>query len=96
MTSSTSTSTTPTYDHKAGKIVIFNRDNFADWERTCEAALIMSEGWDFVTGTEDLNQVNSANRRRRGKANKIIYNSIGDDRQKEMRAIIKAYDIQGI
>ena len=55
MTSSISTSTTPTYDYKAGKIVIFNGDNFADWERTCEAALIISEGWDFITSTEDLN-----------------------------------------
>jgi hypothetical protein len=30
MTSSTLTLTPPIYDHKAGKIVIFNRDNFAD------------------------------------------------------------------
>ena len=55
MTLSTSTSTAPIYDHKAGKIVIFNGDNFADWERTCEAALIMLEGWDFITSVEDLN-----------------------------------------
>src|ERR1700722_8440421 len=97
MTSSTLTSTTPTYDHKAGKIVIFNGDNFADWERTCEAALIMSEGWDFVTGAEDLNRVNSTDgRRRRGEANKIIYNSIGDDRQVEMRTMMKEYNIQGM
>ena len=97
MTSSTLTLMTPIYDHKAGKIVIFNRDNFADWERTCEAALIIAEGQDFVTSTEDPARVNSANRRRRrGEANKIIYNSIGDDRQEEMRAIIKAYDIQGM
>jgi len=57
----------------------------------------MLEGWDFVTSVEDPNWVNSANRRRRrGEANKIIYNLIGDDRQEEMRAIIKAYDIQGM
>jgi hypothetical protein len=55
MTSSISTSTTPTYDYKAGKIVIFNRDNFIDWERTYKAALIMLEGWDFITSVEDLN-----------------------------------------
>jgi len=30
MTFSTLTLTTPIYNHKAGKIVIFNRDNFAD------------------------------------------------------------------
>jgi len=30
MTSSTLTLTTPTYNYKAGKIVIFNRDNFID------------------------------------------------------------------
>jgi len=30
MTFSTLTLTTPTYDHKAGKIVIFNGDNFID------------------------------------------------------------------
>jgi len=54
----------------------------------------MLEGWDFVTSAEDLNQVNLANgRRRRGEANKIIYNLIGDNRQKEIRAIIKAYNI---
>ena len=81
MTSSISTSTTPTYNHKAGKIVIFNRDNFADWERTCKAALIILEGWDFITSAEDPNRVNLTNgRRRRGEANKIIYNLIGDDR----------------
>jgi len=41
----------------------------------------MSEGWDFITGAEDLNRVNLADgRRRRGEANKIIYNLIGDDR----------------
>ena len=44
MTSSISTLTTPIYDHKVGKIVIFNGDNFIDWERTYEAALIMLEG----------------------------------------------------
>jgi hypothetical protein len=81
MTSSALTATAPIYDHKAGKIAIFNGDNFADWERTCEAALIMVEGWDFVTGTEDPARVNLVNRRRRrGEANKIIFNSIGDDR----------------
>jgi hypothetical protein len=97
MSSSTSTTTAPTFDHKAGKIVIFNGDNFADWERTCEAALIMAEGWDFVTGTEDPNRVNSTDgRRRRGEANKIIYNSIGDDRQEEMRTMMKEYNIKGM
>ena len=40
MTSSTS----PIYDYKASKIVIFNGDNFADWERTYKAALIILEG----------------------------------------------------
>jgi len=53
MTSSTSTSTTPSYDHKASKIVIFNGDNFVDWERTYKAALIIVEGWDFVTSIEN-------------------------------------------
>jgi hypothetical protein len=53
------------YDHKVGKIVIFNGDNFVDWERTYKAALIILEGWDFITSIEDLNWVNLANRRRR-------------------------------
>jgi len=44
MTSSTLTLTTPIYNYKAGKIIIFNGDNFVDWERTCKAALIMLEG----------------------------------------------------
>ena len=55
MSLSTSTIMAPTYDYKAGKIVIFNGDNFVDWERTCKAALIMVEGQDFVTSIEDLN-----------------------------------------
>ena len=55
MTSSILTLTTPTYDYKAGKIVIFNGDNFADWKRTCKVALIILEGWDFITGVENLN-----------------------------------------
>ena len=32
------------YDYKASKIVIFNGDNFIDWERTYKAALIILEG----------------------------------------------------
>ena len=55
MTSSISTLIIPTYNYKAGKIVIFNRDNFIDWERTYKAALIILEGWDFITSIEDLN-----------------------------------------
>ena len=47
------TVTVPTYDYKAGKIVIFNGDNFADWERTCKAALIIVKGWDFITSVKD-------------------------------------------
>jgi len=43
MTFSTLTATAPIYDYKAGKIVIFNGDNFVDWERTYKAALIMAE-----------------------------------------------------
>jgi hypothetical protein len=38
ISSSTSTAAVPTYDHKAGKVIIFNGNNFPDWERTCEAA----------------------------------------------------------
>ena len=55
MTSSILTLIIPIYDYKAGKTVIFNRDNFIDWERTCEAALIILEGWDFITSAEDPN-----------------------------------------
>ena len=55
MSLSTSTITAPTYNYKAGKIVIFNGDNFIDWERTYKAALIILEGWDFITSIEDLN-----------------------------------------
>ena len=32
------------YDYKAGKIIIFNGDNFINWERTYKAALIILEG----------------------------------------------------
>jgi len=57
----------------------------------------MLEGWDFITGAKNPNRVNLANgRRRQGEVNKIIYNSIEDNRQKEIYAIIKAYDIQEI
>jgi hypothetical protein len=97
MSSSTSTAAVPTYDHKAGKVIIFNGDNFPDWERTCEAALIMAEGWDFVTGDEDPTRVNTADgRKRRGEALKIIFNSVGSTRQEEMRALMKQHDIQGM
>ena len=53
MSLSTLTVMAPIYNYKAGKIIIFNRDNFTDWERTCKAALIILEGWDFVTSIED-------------------------------------------
>jgi hypothetical protein len=78
MSFSTSTLAVPTYDHKAGKVIIFNRDNFPDWERTCEAALIITEGWDFVTSDKDLTRVNTADKRKqREEALKIIFNSVG-------------------
>ena len=54
MSLSTLTATAPIYDYKAGKIIIFNKDNFADQERTCEAALIIAEGWDLIISAEDL------------------------------------------
>ena len=53
MSSSTLTVTAPIYDHKAGKIIIFNRDNFVDQERTYKAALIIVKGWDFITSVKD-------------------------------------------
>ena len=94
---STLTVIAPIYNYKAGKIIIFNRDNFADQEYTYKAALIIVKGWDFITNIEDPAQVNLANgRRRRGEANKIIYNLIGYDCQEEMYMIIKKYNIQGI
>jgi hypothetical protein len=43
MSLSTLTITAPIYNYKAGKIVIFNRDNFIDWERTYKVALIIVE-----------------------------------------------------
>jgi ABC-type uncharacterized transport system ATPase subunit len=94
MSSSTLTPAVPTYDHKARKVVIFNKDNFPDWERTCEAVLIMAKGWDFVTGDKDLIRVNIADKRkRRGEALKIIFNSVRSTRQEEMRVLIKQHDI---
>ena len=44
MSLSTLTITVPIFNYKAGKIIIFNGDNFIDWERTYKAALIMVEG----------------------------------------------------
>jgi hypothetical protein len=77
MSSSTSTVAVLTYDHKAGKVVIFNGGSFPDWEDTCEAALIRAEGWDFVMGDKDPTRVNTADgRKRRGEALKIIFNSL--------------------
>jgi hypothetical protein len=59
--------------------------------------MIMAEGWDFVTGDEDLTRVNTADgRKRRGEALKIIFNSVGSTRQEEMRALIKQHDIEGM
>jgi hypothetical protein len=57
----------------------------------------MAEGWDFVTGDKDPKRVNTANKRkRRGEALKIIFNSVRNTRQKEIRALIKQHDIQEI
>jgi hypothetical protein len=33
--------TTEYYNAKAGRIAIFNGENYADFERTCEAALVI-------------------------------------------------------
>jgi hypothetical protein len=91
---STLTATVLTYDHKAGKVIIFNRDNFPDWERTYKAVLIMAGGWDFVTSDKDLIRVNTAEeRKRKEEALKIIFNSVGSTRQEEIRALIKQYNI---
>jgi hypothetical protein len=81
MSLSTLTAMALIYNHKASKIVIFNGNNFVDWECTYKAALIIVEGWDFITSVKDLVQVNLANRRRkRGEVNKIIYNLIRHNR----------------
>ena len=53
MSLSTLTVMAPIYDYKAGKIVIFNGDNFTDQEYTYKAALIIVEGWDFITSIKD-------------------------------------------
>jgi hypothetical protein len=40
------------YNVKAGRIAIFNGENYADFERTCEVALVIAGAWNFVTGRE--------------------------------------------
>jgi hypothetical protein len=67
MTTPSASTTTEFYDAKAGRIAIFNGGNYADFERTCEAALIVAGAWNFVTGREVAAEARSADAiKRRG------------------------------
>jgi hypothetical protein len=93
MISTTNTGTTEYYSAKAGRIAIFNGENYADFERTCEAALVIVGAWSFIDGQEDPTTARSADAlKRRAEGIKLIFNSVGQSFQAGIREAMKAQD----
>jgi hypothetical protein len=89
--------TTEYYNAKAGRIAIFNGENSADFERTCEAALVIVGAWSFVDGQEDAAAARSADAvKRRGEGIKLIFNSVGQSFQVGIREYMKQQDPRGM
>jgi hypothetical protein len=91
MASTTNTGTTEFYTAKAGRIAIFNGENYADFERTCEAALVIVGAWGFIDGQEDPAAARTADAlKRRAEGIKLIFNSVGQSFQAGIREYMKA------
>jgi hypothetical protein len=90
MASTTNFGTTEYYTAKAGRIAIFNGENYSDFEETCEAALIIVGAWGFVDGTEDPTMARTADAlKRRAEGIKLIYNSVGQSFRAGIREHMK-------
>jgi hypothetical protein len=84
MATKTST-TTDYYTAKAGRIAIFNGDNYPDFRRTCQAALIIVSAWNFIDGQEDPVTARTADAvKRRAEGIKLIFNSLGETYQESI------------
>src|SRR5580692_3342582 len=91
MASTTNTGTTEFYTAKAGRIAIFNGENYADFERTCKAALVIVGAWGFIDGQEDPAAARTADAlKRRAEGIKLIFNSVGQSFQAGIREHMKA------
>ena len=82
--------TTEYYNAKAGRIVIFNEENYVDFERTCEVALIIMGAWSFVDGQVDTTATRSADAVKcHGEGIKLIFNSVRQFFQARIREHMK-------
>jgi hypothetical protein len=86
LTIATKTSTTTDYyTAKAGRIAIFNGDNYPDFRRTCQAALIIVSAWNFIDGQEDPVTARTADAVKcRAEGIKLIFNSLGETYQESI------------
>lgn len=85
------------YTTKAGRIAIFNGENYTEFASTCQAALVISGAWNFVTGEEHIVRNSSADAiKRRNEALKLIYNSVESTYQLRIKDSMTALDPPGM
>jgi hypothetical protein len=97
MTTPSARTTTNYYTAKAGRIAIFNGSNYANFELTCESALIAVGAWNFVMGREAAADARSADAiKRRTEGIKIIFNSVAQPYQTAIREFSRNNDLQGM
>ena len=83
--STNASSTTDYYTAKAGRIAVFNGDNYPDFRRTCQAALVIVGAWNFIDGQEDPTTARTADAiKRRAEGIKHIFNAVGETYQESI------------
>ena len=72
---------TNSYSSKWGRVVVFNRENYPTFSLTYKAALIMSQSWSIVNGTErdPRGDAEADFNTRRNLAIQIILSSVSQD-----------------
>ena len=91
-----SATTTEYYNAKVGRVAIFNGENYADFERTCEAVLVITGAWNFVTGREGADARTANTIKCRAEGIKIIFNSVVQSYQAGIRTLMKAQNPRGM
>ena len=89
--------TTDYYTTKAGRVAIFNGNNYAEFELTCESALIAVGAWNFVASREAAAEARTADTiKRRTEGIKIIFNSVAQTYQTVIRELSRNNDLPGM
>jgi hypothetical protein len=72
---------TDSYSSKWGRVVVFNGENYPTFSLTCKAALVASQSWSIVNGTErdPRGDAEADFNTRRNLAIQIIFSSVSQD-----------------